>query len=291
MNDRPAGALQLEPRAEVRQLDLTFARSPAGRSELVARRVAYPWSLTQPFHDDGGDDGIAGMATVIPQSANGGLYAGDRVAQRLAVGAGAAVHMASQGATLVHARRAGVAARSDWQLDLGAGARLEILNDPIVLGPDAALRQRWQASVAPDARLLLIESWTWLTANGAPAFRRFDTALRLCSPAGTLLALDRATIDPAALQRHRAATSPPPAAFATAVIAGPGGDALCAALRLALDEVPQCWSGVSTLPNNAGTVARTAATDAAALQPLSETVWRTVRRQDGMAQGRRRRGY
>ena len=65
---------------------------------------------------------------------------------------------------------------------------------------------------------------------------------------------------------------PPPAAFATAVVAGLGGEALTEALHKTVARVPDAWSGVSILPNAAGTVVRAACGNAGALRPWAQAV-------------------
>lgn len=106
----------------VRELDLRFAASSTGRTELMECRVSYPWSVTQPFYED---PSCPGLAAVVPQSCNGGLYADDRLRQRIQVNDGGAVMLSTQGATRVHRQRTGAPARSDWELCAGPSSRLE----------------------------------------------------------------------------------------------------------------------------------------------------------------------
>ncbi|MDA1101832.1 MAG: urease accessory protein UreD [Proteobacteria bacterium] len=271
------------------QLSLCFSRGRGGRTELTARRVAYPWSLTQPFHLE---DGPSGMATVIPQSASGGLFSDDVVRQCIIVKASAAVHLASQGATLAHARRAGDGARSEWRLQVDDGGWLEVLNDPLVLGPDAAVRQHWSLQVAPGGTCLLIDAWTWLRNGAAPAFECLQSEIHIRRPDGKSLALERATVRAGDIERLQSAFAAPVRGFVNGLLLCPGIDhSLTALLSQRLDEIEHGWVGISTLPNEAGIAVRAACLSNGAMAPVSETIWQVFRQwRLGREPARRRRG-
>ena len=260
------------------QLDLAFSRRVGGRSELVSRHVSYPWSLTRPFHDD-----ADGTAYIIPQSANGGLFGRDRVRQRIAIQDGAAVLMRTQGATLVH-RRSGVGASSDWRVDVGVGARAEMLNDPLVLGADAELAQRWDICLAPQARILLVDGWTWLMTEGKPAFRSFKSEVSLRGVCAGQTTIERMVATPPAVAAQQAGLGRPAAAFGNAIVAGrppDGGWApLAGSLRTSLEEYDAGWTGIGLLPADFGLVVRVVVSSAASLSGWSSTIWKTVRHAD-----------
>jgi urease accessory protein len=277
-------------------LALRFARRRGDRTELVARRVAYPWSLTRPFYLD---TAPSGMATVIPQSCSGGLYRGDRLRQEISVGAGAAVHVATQGATLAHAATHsdgdGGESVSSWSFNLAEDALLEFVPAPLVLGGQAAVRQTIDATLAPGARLFLVDAWTWLETDGRPAFRHTRNEVRLSDSAGRLLALERSETTADGLERQRATVSAPIRALATAIIAGHAGTPPWpdqrAALTTTLASLPDCWTGVSELPNDSGLLLRAACANAEHLRAWTQSVWHAVRRLDhGAAPPSRRRG-
>jgi urease accessory protein len=232
------------------------------------------------------------MATVIPQSASGGLFRDDVLRQCIRVGAGAAVHLASQGATLAHARRGGDGALSEWRLRVDDEGWLEVLNEPLVLGPDAAVRQRWSIQIAPAGTCLLIDSWTWLHHDGAPLFDCFNSEIEICRSDGSLLALERAAIGRRDLERLQAASASPIQGFVSGMLLCPGIDAsLTARLGERLDEIENCWVGVSTLPGAAGLAVRAACATAGAIAPVSETIWQVFRQwRLGREPAPRRRG-
>ncbi len=271
------------------QLSLGFSRGRGGRTELTERRVAYPWSLTQPFHLE---DGPSGMATVIPQSSSGGLFSGDVLRQGIIVRDGAAVHLTSQGATLAHARRKGDGTRSEWRLQVDEGGWLEVLNDPLVLGPDAAVRQHWSLQVAPDSTCLLIDAWTWLHDGEAPAFDCLHNEIHIRRPDGKSLALERATVHAGDIERLQLAFASPLQGFVSGLLICPGIDTtLTALLSDRLDKIENSWVGVSTLPDKAGVVVRAACISNSAMAPVSETIWQVFRQwRLGHEPAQRRRG-
>ena len=257
------------------QLSLRFCRSHHERTELTERSVAYPWSLTQPFHLK---DGPSGMATVIPQSLSGGLFRGDILSQSIAIEAGAAVHLASQGATLVHARRGGEGAISKWSLQVDEGGWLEVLNDPLVLGSDAAMRQCWSIQIAPTGTCLLIDAWTWLGPDGAPLFDCFENRVEIRRPEGNLLALERSVVGSGEIERLQTAFASPIQGFVSGLLLCPMIDSsLTARLGQQLDEIKNCWAGVSMLPGEVGIVVRAACISAVAMTPVSDTIWNVFR--------------
>lgn len=261
--------------ADRSQLDLTFARANSGRSELVARHVSYPWSLTQPFYEDD-----AGTAYVIPQSASGGLFTGERISQRIVVGPRAAMQMRTQGATLVH-RKNPHGARSDWRVDVGRSGRADLMQDPLVLGPGAELDQRWHLTLGPEARLLLIDCWTWLESGGLKGFSALRSEFRVRRADADGIAVERSTFTPDVLAAQEAMLGSPIRALATAVVlgaaAGVPGDGTPERLRAALDKVPDCWTGIGQLPHGLGLVVRGISASAARLALWSNAVSQAVR--------------
>ena len=261
--------------SDTSQLSLRFCRGRHERTELTQRNVAYPWSLTQPFHLE---DGPPGMATVIPQSLSGGLFRGDILLQSRSVEADAAVHLASQGATLAHAKRGGQGAISEWRLQVDDGGWLEVINDPLVLGSDAAVRQCWSLQIAPTGTCLLIDAWTWLGHDGAPLFDCFDNIIEICRPQGNVLASEHAVVGNGEVERLQAAFASPIQGFVNGLLLCPGIDAsLSNSLGQQLDGIENCWVGVSTLPGEVGLVVRAACISATAMTPVSDTIWKVFR--------------
>ena len=261
------------------QLDLGFARAADGRTGLVRRHVAYPWALTRPFHLD---DAPAGMATVVPQAASGGLYADDRLVQSVAVAAGAAAHVTSQGATVVNAGRDGRHAENEWRLSVAAGGWLEVINDPLVLFPDADLRHHVEIDAAGTG--VYADSIGW---HPEPAFRRYSAQVAVRRD-GRLLALERLDIGSADIVRESAATSAPLGGYGLMLFLNVETEPLLATL---IEAAGDAWVGIGTLPNGAGLAARLVAPTLGALPPLQQRLWRAFREvTTGQTPASRRKG-
>src|SRR5712671_5978598 len=82
---------------------LLVAELAGGRTMLRRQHVGYPFHITRPFHLD---RVRPDLATLYLQSASGGFYAADRLTLDLVVGAGAELHLTTQGSTVVHDGRA-----------------------------------------------------------------------------------------------------------------------------------------------------------------------------------------
>jgi len=247
------------------QLDLEFARGPDGRTELARRRVSYPWALTRPFYLD---DAPADMATVVPQSSAGGLYAGDRIVQQVQVAAGATAHVTTQGATVANAGRDGRHTENTWQLAVAADGWLEVMNDPVVLFPDSDLRQR----VAIDAAGICVysESIGW---HPEPIFRRYQTEITV-HRAGQLLALERVDIAATDIIRETAAAPDPLGGVGLMLFLNVDAEAVAQALR---PHVAEDRIGIGILPNDAGLAVRIAAPTLGAVPKLQQQLWAAFR--------------
>jgi hypothetical protein len=107
-----------------------------------------------------------------------------------------------------------------------------------------------------------------------------------------LLALERAAVGRRDLERLQAAFASPIQGFVSGLLLCPGIDAaLTAQLGERLDEIENCWVGVSTLPGEAGLAVRAACVSAGAMAPVSETIWKVFRQwRLGREPAPRRRG-
>ena len=80
-------------------LDLRLRCDGRRRTVLAARRQRFPLRMTVPMYLDDHDPG---MAFVYVQNPTGGVFAGDRLAQRVAAGPGTRVHVTTQSATKLY---------------------------------------------------------------------------------------------------------------------------------------------------------------------------------------------
>src|SRR5690606_19591985 len=112
----------------------------------------YPYTFLKPFWFG---DRPPGVATVMLQSASGGLFGGEDLAQVVTLAAGAAVHMTTLAATVVHAARMHPPTTQQVRVALGAHAYFEYLPEPLILFPGAHIAQRLAITLDASARCIL----------------------------------------------------------------------------------------------------------------------------------------
>jgi len=173
-------------REEACQFDLRVGIGRDGGAAILARHVAWPWSLPRGFRLAGPQ----GPLTVLPQAAGAALLPGDHWRHRILQEAGE-LHLITAGAGLAHA---GGPARVDWQVTVASG-RLAMLPDPWVLSPGAQMRQRQEIDLGPEAELALIDGFC---LRDGPAEWASETVIRR---EGRLLLRDSQRADPAQLRR------------------------------------------------------------------------------------------
>lgn len=253
-------------RAEAR---LSFARA-AGRTVLVGQQVSYPFHVTRALRVTP----TAELAALYLQSAAGGVYAGDDLALSVAVGEGAAAHVTTQSATVVHHAR-GVPARLATAATVAAGGFLALLPDPLVLFPGADLTSETVLTLADGATALAAETVGLHdpAGEGRP-FCRFEGALTVCNAAGRVLFADRGTVTgtaltgPAVLGAWRA--------WGLLLVIGPP-DRLPNPVSLeAAAEAAGCLAGASAAPGGIGLAVRLVGPDGGTLGRCMAALARTA---------------
>ncbi len=143
------------------QLDLEFTRTAAG-TRLMRHRVAYPYAVTGVFetHDRG--------LEVTPQAVSGGLFAGDRLVERITVGAGAVAVIRDQGARVTHASRDGATAQLTREFHVAAGGRLTLWGQPMVQLPGSLVETRTRIVLATGGWLAWCDLFGAHRPEGAP---------------------------------------------------------------------------------------------------------------------------
>jgi urease accessory protein len=253
------------------QLDLAFERGADGRTVLARRVHRYPFHVTAPLRDGGT------AARVVVQSASGGLYGGEHVAQRIVAQEAADARLRFPSATVVHAARATGGTVQRATLVARAGARLAWLPRPAILFPGACLVQRTEVRVAPDAVVVLTDGampHDPRDERGPARSLLAETVVRGLD--GRLLALDRQRLDDATLDAARPGAVGAYRAFGTVWIVGALGADASAACRARVaadvDGRDGVRAGASALPNGCGLVVRIAARDGGALDAALERV-------------------
>lgn len=261
--------------AEAPQLDLVFARAPAGQTYLLRQYAGFPFHVSRCLQLDAQP---SGMATVLLQSLGAGLLQGDRVSMAVTAQAGAQAHVTTQGSSVAHSM-AREGARQDARIVVGEGALLEYLPRPMILFP--------RADVASTLEIVLHEGASAMWCDGYLAhdpqkeggrFTRLTAETALRDGSGRLLALDRFDVDGAVLAEDGAMAGH--AVHASVGIAGPdAGESLAAGWRAALDGIGDVHGGVSALPGGTGLFCRLLARDGIALRRATLALWRVMRLQ------------
>jgi urease accessory protein len=270
------------------QLDLAFARR-LDRTFIQRRLFRWPFAVTRTFALDRAPPH---MLTVIAQTSSGALHGEDDVRARLHVGANAAVHFTTQGATTVQFAAPGAVSREHFALRVEAGGCLEYLPEPRILFPDAALEQTLEIDCSADGFALVGDAFTWHDPRArGRGFRAFVSTTILRRGGEEPALIDR--FDIASPGRGRTAQFK---AFASLTLIAPRGflelAPLADALTARLGSIPDLYAAASPLPDAAhGIGARLAGRDLRAVRAGLALVWTAARlRFHGAAPPSRRKG-
>jgi urease accessory protein len=243
-----------------------------GRTTLRRQHVGYPLHVTRGFHLDAARPDLL---TLYLQSASGGLYAGDRLALDVCVGANAAFHLTTQAATVVHDGR-DVGSRQRQSINVESGAFCALASDPYVLFPGAMLDLETVATVAEDAVLFLSDGFAIHDPrDSGRTFAQFASRQRILRPDGRLLLHDAGRIGGDALRDGALGNM---AAAATILVIAPA-DRLpeMSVMEEAADRLG-CLAGASLAPNGAGQVMRILAPDGGTLTRALEAAFHVASR-------------
>jgi urease accessory protein len=240
---------------------LLVAELAGGRTVLRRQHVGYPFHITRPFQLD---RTRPDLATLYLQSASGGLYAADRLALDLVVGAGVALHLTTQASTVVHDGRAD-GSQMRQSVTVKDNAFCAMISDPYVLFPGADLHIVTTATVAAGAILILADGFAMHDPHRrGGTFARFSTGTSVMGPDGKLLLSDRGIISGDEVAAGCGALGGMTAAGSVLMIAPPDRLADIAEIEAAADACG-CLAGVTTAPNGAGLAMRLLASDGGTL--------------------------
>jgi urease accessory protein len=225
---------------------LHFARG-GGRTFLLRQHVPYPFHITRPHAS--ADSGQ--LATLILQSAAGGLYRGDRLGLDIGAGAGARAHVVSQAATVVHAAR-GRGVVVETRLDAAPGALLAVTTDPHILFPDARLSIRTDVTFEPSATVIVAEGFATHDPTGAHrAFGHLAMRCRVARRDDVCLVDDVGVIDGLAFASDDSPLGPYRAMGSVMILGNAATGLDVERLDVALTALG-VLAGATTLPNGAG---------------------------------------
>ena len=252
----------------VPQLDLSL------RGTWIDRRLfRWPYTLSRSFRLP------SNRLSLILQTVSGALQADDRLVQRICVGSGAAVDIATQGAMPVYRAADGLTARDDVTLEIADGGSIEYRPDLRILFPNASLSQRVCVRLAETATAIVIDGFvTHDPAGSGRIFSDYCSEILVQRPDGLLLAVDRIALTAPAysLGKRRSFV-----AHGTLLMAvsqpSARAEALCACIRTSLQPLSGLYAAVSALPNNAGVALRIAAVDGRHLRLALQAGWGAAR--------------
>jgi urease accessory protein len=240
---------------------LLVAELAGGRTVLRRQHVGYPFHITRAFQLD---RMRPDLATLYLQSASGGLYAADRLALDLLVGAGAALNLTTQASTVVHDGR-GDGSEMRQSVTVKDNAFCAMISDPYVLFPGADLHIETTATVAAGATLILADGFAAHDPHRrGEIFARFSTDTRVVGADGRLLVSDRGSVCGDELAANCDVLGGMNAAGSVLIIAPPDQLADIAEVEAAADACG-CLGGVTAAPNGAGLAMRLLAPDGGTL--------------------------
>ena len=233
---------------------LNFAVA-GGRTCLLRQHVPYPFHVTRPFYLD---PRRPDFATLYMQSASGGLYSGERLNLSIAAGARASAAVTTQSATIVHDCRGRPAVQS-VRLSLARDSLVMYAPDPLVLFPGAAVHTALEVTMEPGAVALVQDGFACHDPRGNDAgFDHASAETVVRASDGTPVMTDRGFIQGALLGGAASPLGPYRATGSVLLLGMSLPEA--EALRSRIDALG-CLSGISALPNDAGTGIRLLAPD------------------------------
>ena len=136
-------------------LRVACAKGAQPVSFVAEQYATYPFRLSGNLQLDPGD---SQRVYAYIMNASPGILAGDDLRLAVQVGDRTSLYLTDQSATKVHSRPAeGDIARATYSVEVGAGAYLEFVPEPIILFAAAALTQQMQIVLHPQGKLVLGE--------------------------------------------------------------------------------------------------------------------------------------
>ncbi len=257
-------------------LELHAAADARGRTYLVERRQRFPLRITTPMYLDPGDPG---MAYCYVQNPTGGVFADDRLSERLLIEPGARMHVTSQSATKLY-RMDGGWALQDVACRVGSGALLERIPDTLI--PQAGSRFIQHTEVEVDDGAMFVSAET--VAPGRIAFgERFEydlLELRTEVRHGSRpLCVETLRLEPGRLSPTRRGMLGSSDYVATLLVVAPGrdGNGLAAEIDQALAALTDVHGAAGPLDGGVGVTVRILADSAPAVRRGLRTAWRAAR--------------
>jgi urease accessory protein len=271
------GGLDVGAAGKVGLLELDLADSD-GVTRVQRQYQRAPLHVFRPIYLDAGRPE---MAFIYVQQSGDGFVQGDRNRIDIDCAPGSAVHVTTQCPTKVFAARQNLATQL-VNLQVGAGAVLEYLPDPVVPCRGSRLFQRICLTADRQSSVILAETLLpgRVAHDEAHVYDLFWAELEVRRPDGTLLFSDVLRLIPADGENPKSiGLLGPYDVVATLYVITSKRDpvSLVTLLRSALATCPNVVAGVSQLPNDCGTAVRLLGPTSKAVQAALRTAWHAVR--------------
>jgi urease accessory protein len=236
---------------------------------LASQNVPYPFHVTRVFYLD---PRRPDLATLYLQSASGGLYRGDRLAIDVHVASGAAAHLTTQSATIVHNSR-GCGVTQVTHVTIEPGGFLALTPDPLVLFPGSAISLTTEIVLGIDAAVIITDGFASHDPRGeGRSFERYSVSTILRGQRRDVLIADRGAVEGKALSGTAGPLGPYRAAGTLMVICRRPDRLDVGALEKSLDAIG-CLSGIGELPNGVGLGGRILAPEGGTLRQGLDTAF------------------
>ncbi len=249
----------METLKQTQNLALRLECDRQGQTIVAHRYAAYPLGISRTFRRDAAHPNRAYLCLT---NTSPGLLAGDHWHISLQLAANTHLHLSDQAATKVHCMpMAGTKATIDYEIEIGEGATLKFVPEPIILFRDATLEQTICIKCHPTSKLF----WSEIIVPGRLArgefyeFNVYKSRLQVTSPDGDLWFTDATRLEGKLnpfKNSHLFASAPIIGNFIAIL---PQSDLSLLSDRLAVPEIANC-SGVtaatSILPHHKGLLIR-----------------------------------
>jgi urease accessory protein len=257
-------------------LELRAAVDPRGRTYLAERRQRFPLRITVPMYLDSGDPG---MAYCYVQNPTGGVFAGDRLIERLVVEPDARLHVTSQSATKLY-RMDGGHAHQSVTCRVGAGAVLERVPDTLIPQAGSNYVQHTKVELEDDAVFVTAETVAPGRIAYGERFRYELLELRIEVRHGSRpLCIETLRLEPDRRPPECRGLLGSRDYVASLLVVAPGrdGEAIAAAIDSELAELTGAQGAAGALDHGVGASARIMAGSAPAVRHALRAAWGTAR--------------
>lgn len=261
-------------------LQMRLCRDRQQKTIVSRQYAAYPFRLSNPFRFEAVD---LERAYLYIMNTSPGLFAGDDYRIHVQLEANTKLYLTDQSATKVHSMTSVAEnARISHLLNVGAGAQLEFLPEPLILYKDSTLEQSTQVTLHPTAQLFLSELIVpgRLARQEINQFHTFSSRLQVLSSTGELIFADAMYLE-GNLNRFKQDplfSALPVMATIVTVLPQLNLETVIAALdHFPVEDPAQLITGYSRLPNCNGLLIRGMADNANTLKTFNQYALNAVR--------------